>query len=338
MRRCLQLAKNGIGIASPNPSVGAVLVYNNTIIGEGYTDSYGGKHAEVNAINSVNNCRLLEQSTLYVSLEPCAHYGKTPPCADLIISKKIPKLIIGCADTNPLVAGKGIEKLKKAGCKLSLGVLEEECKLYHKRFFTVHNKKRPYIILKWAETKDAFIAPEKKSKQKPIWISNTYSQQLVHKWRSEEQAILVGSNTVEQDNPALNVRSWYGKNPVKIIIDRKLRINSSYKVLNNTEKTIVITELEQNNKAFIFYEKIDTSADTTKQLCDILMKHNIQSVIIEGGAQILQLFIDKNTWDEARVFTGDKMFYKGIKAPNIKAKQITEKQIHNNVLKIYTND
>ena len=199
----MQLAKNGIGTTRPNPSVGAVIAYNDKIIGEGFTSSYGGNHAEVNAINSVKNKALLKESTIYVTLEPCSHFGKTPPCADLIVKHQIKNVVIGCVDTNSLVAGKGIERLQNAGINVEVGVLEKECLEHHKRFFTVQNKKRSYIILKWAETKDGFIAPLEKDEQKPVWISNSYSQLLVHKWRSKEHAILVGTNTVIADNPEI---------------------------------------------------------------------------------------------------------------------------------------
>ena len=210
IKRCIEIAKNGLGLTAPNPMVGSVIVHNNKIIGEGYTSAYGGNHAEVNAINSVKHKELLKDATLYVSLEPCSHFGKTPPCSDLIVKHQIPNVVIGCMDDNVQVAGKGIAKLKAAGCNVTVGVLETKCKQHHKRFFTFHNKKRPYIILKWAETADGFIAPKTKNEKKPVWITNTYSRQVVHKWRAEEQAILVGTNTVLEDNPSLTVRDWTG--------------------------------------------------------------------------------------------------------------------------------
>ena len=224
IKRCLQIAKNGIGTSRPNPSVGAVIVCDQKIIGEGFTSNYGQNHAEVNAVNAVKNKDLLKEATIYVTLEPCSHFGKTPPCADLLIKHQFNKVVIGVVDANNLVAGKGIDRLKKAGIQVVVGVLEDECKAHHKRFFTVQEKKRPYIILKWAETKDGFTAPLTKNEQKPIWISNKISQQVVHKFRSEEQAILVGTNTVVADNPKLNIRSWSGNNPVRIVLDRNLRI------------------------------------------------------------------------------------------------------------------
>lgn len=342
IQRCLQLAKNGIGTTRPNPSVGAVIVHENKIIGEGFTSPHGGPHAEVNAINSVQNQELLKEATIYVTLEPCSHHGKTPPCADLIIEKGIPNIVIGSVDTNSLVAGKGIERLKKAGRNVIVGVCEEACKEHHKRFFTVQNKKRPYIILKWAETKDGFIAPLTKDEQKPVWISNAYSQQLVHKWRSEEHAILVGTNTVIADNPSLTVRSWSGNNPVRIVIDKNLRIPSEATVLNGEVKTIVLVDREiretRNEKQEVFYEEIDFSSRVAEQICDVLHKHQIQSVIIEGGAQTLQTFIEANLWDEAKVFIGDVNFGAGVKRPVFNAKLSSEEKIDNDILRIYRND
>ena len=339
IKRCLQLAKNGIGTTRPNPSVGAVVVYNDTIIGEGYTSPYGGPHAEVNAINSVQKPELLEASTIYVTMEPCSHYGKTPPCADLIVTKKIPNVVIGCVDTNSLVSGKGIERLQKAGCNVIVGVLEKECLQHHKRFFSVQEKKRPYIILKWAETVNGYIAPSTKKELKPVWISNVYSQQLAHKWRSEEHAILVGTNTALHDNPNLNVRSWTGNNPVRILLDRKLRVSNIFNILDNSIQTLVLTEKKEfENKEFIVYETINFKEQVAKQICEILMKHKIQSVLIEGGLQTLQTFIDENLWDEARVFVGQSHFDEGVKSPDLSAKQIVEEKIDNDILRIYTND
>ncbi|CAL2077934.1 Diaminohydroxyphosphoribosylaminopyrimidine deaminase / 5-amino-6-(5-phosphoribosylamino)uracil reductase [Tenacibaculum sp. 190524A02b] len=342
IQRCLQLAKNGIGTTRPNPSVGAVIVYDNKIIGEGYTSPYGGPHAEVNAINSVKNQDLLKKSTIYVTLEPCSHHGKTPPCADLIIEKKIPKVVIGCLDTNSLVAGKGIERLKKAGCNVVVGVLEEECFNQHKRFFAVQNKQRPYIILKWAESKDGFIAPETKDSRNPVWISNSYSQQLVHKFRAEEHAILVGTNTVLDDNPKLNVRSWYGNNPVRIILDRELKIPKNSNVFDASIKTIVLKQIDKENNLSlsekIIVESIDFAQELSNQICEVLQKYKIQSVIIEGGRQTIQTFIDANLWDEAYVFIGNSKLKKGVEKPNISALQIEEKKIDNDILRIYKND
>lgn len=339
MQRCLQIAKNGIGSTKPNPSVGAVILWNDLIVGEGYTSSYGGNHAEVNAINSVKDTSLLKEATIYVTLEPCAHVGKTPPCADLIVKHQIKNVVIGCVDTNSLVAGKGIERLKKAGINVIVGVLEKECLEHHKRFFTVQNKKRPYIILKWAETKNGFIAPLIKEEQKPVWISNSYSQQLVHKWRSEEHAILVGTNTVKHDNPSLTVRSWEGENPIRIVIDKELKLSKDLSVFNDDAATIIITEVDKySDSQNIQYEQINFSSRVVEQICEVLYKNEIQSVIIEGGRKTLQSFIDVNLWDEARIFIGDKEFENGVDAPIIFGKYISESNIKNDVLKIIAND
>ena len=337
----MQIAKNGIGFTRPNPSVGAVVVYNDKIIGEGFTSKYGKNHAEVNAINAVKDKTFLKEATIYVTLEPCSHYGKTPPCADLIVKHQLKNVVIGCVDSNNLVAGKGIERLKNAGINVIVGVLENECKRHHKRFFTNQEKKRPYIILKWAETKDGFVAPIAKNEQKPVWISNQYSQQLVHKWRAKEHAILVGTNTVIADNPKLNVRSWSGQNPIRIVLDKTLRASKELSVFNESVKTIVISgngfkpTVEIKN---VIFETINFSKNIGIQICEVLQKHKIQSVIIEGGTQTLQTFIDENLWDEARVFIGNVKFGKGVKSPVFNRVIKEEKNIKTDVLKIYTND
>ena len=327
IKRCLQIAKNGLGTTRPNPMVGAVIVHNNSIIGEGFTSAYGGPHAEINAVNSVKNKSLLKDSTMYVLLEPCSHYGKTPPCSDLIIHHNIPNVVIGCVDDNPEVAGKGIAKLKAHGCNVIVGVLEAECKAHLKRFFAYYNKKRPYIILKWAETEDGFIAPETKDEQKPVWITNTYSRQLVHKWRAEEQAILVGTNTVMEDNPSLTVRDYAGENPIRIVIDKTNKLDESYKIFDSSAKTIKLTKTELN-----------FDSPLASQICNYLHQHNINSVIIEGGAKTLQTFINENLWDEARIFIGKTEFKSGTKAPQINGRLISEKKLKEDRIKFYTND
>ena len=339
MQRCLTLAKKGFGNTSPNPMVGCVIVNDNLIIGEGYTSPYGGNHAEVNAIASVKDKKMLQKAVLYVSLEPCSHYGKTPPCADLIVKQKIKEVVIGAVDDNSLVSGKGIEHLKNNGCKVSVGILEEDCKELNKRFFTFHNNKRPYVILKWAETRDGFIdlARENRSEKNPNWISNKISQQLVHKWRSEEQSILVGTNTVINDNPRLNVRRWVGKNPVRLILDNSLRIPHDFHVFDGSIETIVFTSSKfmfEKEKENIVLEYIDYAKSIPRQICDKLYEKNIQSVIIEGGAQILQSFIYDELWDESRIFIGNKSFGKGLKAPRIEG-EITEiQEVGSDMLKL----
>lgn len=327
IKRCLQIAENGLGVTRPNPMVGSVIVYNNKIIGEGFTSEYGENHAEVNAIKSVKNKGLLKQATLYVTLEPCSHFGKTPPCSNLIIKHQIPKVVIGCIDDNEKVAGKGITKLKNAGIHVIVGVLEDDCKNHHKRFFTFYNKKRPYIILKWAESLDGFIAPKTKNEQKPVWITNIFSRQVVHKWRAEEQAILVGTNTMLQDNPSLTVRNWTGKNPTRVVIDKDSKLSNNYNVFDNNAETIVINKTDY-----------DFSKPLAKQICNTLFEKNITSIIIEGGSKTLQTFIDENLWDEARIFIGQNLFKDGIKAPMFTGKLISEEKILTDTLKIYKND
>jgi diaminohydroxyphosphoribosylaminopyrimidine deaminase/5-amino-6-(5-phosphoribosylamino)uracil reductase len=333
------LAKKGVGTTRPNPSVGSVVVCDDKIIGEGYTSPYGGKHAEVNAIESVMDKSLLKKSTIYVTLEPCAHFGKTPPCADLIVASKIPKVVIGCIDTNSQVAGKGVRRLQDAGCEVVVGVLEKKCIEQHKRFFTVQNKKRPFVILKWAETSDGFIAPVKKDENRPVWISNKHSQQLVHKWRGEEHAILVGRNTAIADNPKLDVRSWKGNNPVRVLIDRNLRVPQGLSILDGSVETIVFCEVTNDNLkvANVEYVTSDFSKNLPNQICHELFQKNIQSVIIEGGRQTLQSFIDAGLWDEAKVFVGDVVFKEGVEAPVFNEEPVDELAVGNTKLFSYKN-
>lgn len=326
MQRCIDLAKLGIGNTAPNPMVGSVIVYKDKIIGEGYHRKYGEPHAEVNAINSVKDKSLLKKSTIYVCLEPCSHFGKTPPCASLIADVGIPNVVIGSIDTASHVSGKGINILNNAGVNVIQGVLENECKELNKRFFTFHEKKRPYVILKWAQTEDGFIDILRDNSQpkKPTWITNEYAKALVHKWRAEEQAILVGTNTVNQDNPSLTTRNWLGKNPLRIVLDRQLKLKPHFNVFNDQSYTIVIADVSAKNKTLTnfsnktTFEFIDYSKDFTIQLFQVLNKHNILSLIIEGGETVLNSFIKLNFWDEARVFEGNKNFKNGIKAPDLK--------------------
>ncbi|MGY5356199.1 bifunctional diaminohydroxyphosphoribosylaminopyrimidine deaminase/5-amino-6-(5-phosphoribosylamino)uracil reductase RibD [Wenyingzhuangia sp. IMCC45467] len=340
MQRAVSLAKKGTRLAYPNPCVGAVIVCDGKIIGEGYTSAYGGPHAEVNAINSVADESLLSKSTLYVTLEPCAHYGKTPPCANLIEAKNIPKIYIGCVDTFAAVAGKGIEILLKAGREVHVGVLEEECLELHKRFFAYHNKKRPYIILKWAETQDGFIDKVRDvnhiNDAKPTWISNDLSKQKVHQIRAEEHAIMVGTNTALKDNPSLNTRSYGGVSPIRILIDRNLRVPNNYELYNGEVKTIIFTEKEVDSDK-VQYEKIDFSKNMLPQIMEVLYKEKIQSVLVEGGKQLLDTFIDENLWDEAFVFVGDKDFKTGISAPVLKINVEKNFTLGSNTVKHYKN-
>lgn len=304
IKRCIELAKNGLGTTYPNPLVGSVIVYNDQIIGEGWHQKAGCPHAEVNAIQSVKDKSLLSKATIYVSLEPCSHFGKTPPCSDLIIANKIPNVVIGTIDPFAKVAGTGIKKLIEAGANVTVGILEDECYELNKRFFTFHTKKRPYIILKWAESNDGFIAPITREEQKPVWITSELSRQLVHKWRSEEQAILVGTNTVLEDNPTLTTRNWSGNNPIRIVLDQNNKISKESHIFDNQAKTISISKNEMP-----FDENLASN------IASFLFEQNIQSVLIEGGTKTLQTFIDSNLWDEARVFKGAVSFNKGIKAP-----------------------
>ncbi len=340
MSRCIQLAKNGLGNTYPNPLVGSVIVHNNTIIGEGWHHKAGLSHAEVNAIAGVRNTKLLKDATIYVSLEPCSHFGKTPPCADLIISKGIKKVVIGSTDPNPKVAGSGIQKLKDAGCEVEVGVLKKECDELNRRFFTFHQKKRPYIILKWAQTSNGFIAPSeahRNSEKKPVWITNEHSRQWVHKMRAKEQAILVGTTTVLMDNPSLTTREWEGNSPVRVVIDRSLKIPGNAAVFDKEAKTVVITQKKARNTDNVFYETIDFSKDIAFQICDILYRYKIQSLIVEGGTKTIQTFTDANLWDEAFVFTGINKFKEGIKAPVILNSFISQEIIKGDVLKHYKN-
>lgn len=326
MQRCIDLAEMGIGNTAPNPMVGSVIVFNGKIIGEGYHRKCGESHAEVNAINSVKDKSLLKHSTLYVNLEPCAHHGKTPPCANLIAGLRIPKVIIGSVDTAVHVSGKGIQILKDAGCEVITGVLENESRELNKRFFTFHEKQRPYIILKWAQTNDGFIDIKRKedSVAEPTWITNEYAKTLVHKWRSEEQAILIGTNTAIADNPSLTTRNWKGHSPVRIVFDRNLRLPLELNIFNTKAQTIVIADktvekqIMRSVNANIDIVFVDYKTDFFNQLFHILINKNIQSIIIEGGAAVLNSFIANNLWDEARVFYGTKEFKNGIEAPQVK--------------------
>lgn len=337
INRCIELAKNGLGTTYPNPMVGSVIVYNNEIIGEGWHRKAGEAHAEVNAIHSVKDPSLLSKATIYVSLEPCSHYGKTPPCCDLILKHKIPNVVIGTVDPHSKVAGGGIKRLEENGVHVTVGVLEKECQELNKRFFTFHNKKRPYIVLKWAESLDGFIAPLTKEKKAPVWISNVFSRQLVHQWRSEEQAILVGTNTVLEDNPKLDVRDWSGTNPIRIVLDRTGKIAKEHFVRDEKTKTIIITELENLIATEnCIYENAIFDIKLTKTIVAILYKYGIQSVFIEGGKQTLQSFIDDNLWDEARVFMGNVHLEKGIEKPVLNGVYQT-KDIKNDQLKLYFN-
>ena len=341
MKRAIELAWMGVGSASPNPMVGAVLVCDGLIIGEGYHQKYGEAHAEVNAIHSVlankpNAAELFKKSTLYVTLEPCAHFGKTPPCADLIIQYQITQVVIGCRDPFTQVDGKGIKKLKNAGVEVIQDVLKPECENLNKRFFTWVRKQRPYIILKWAQTMNGFFAPTNDSQQ---WISSVNAKQLVHQWRSEEDAILVGKRTALIDNPRLNVREWKGRNPTRIVIDRNLELPKHLHLFDQSIETIVFNTITTKVDKKIKYIQLEDFDTLLPQLIAYqLYLMDIQSVIIEGGAQILKLFIQANLWDEARVFISPHRWEKGIEAPILRNRANETLQVGTDKLEVVYNN
>jgi diaminohydroxyphosphoribosylaminopyrimidine deaminase/5-amino-6-(5-phosphoribosylamino)uracil reductase len=317
MHRCIELARLGAGSVAPNPMVGAILVHNGRIIGEGYHQKFGEAHAEPNCIASVrsDDKHLIRDSAMYVSLEPCAHYGKTPPCADLIISNEIPNVIVGCADPFKQVNGKGIEKLKNKGINVVQGVLEKECRELNKRFFTFYENDRPYIILKWAESANGKIAGPGSER---LRITNKFTNRLVHKWRSEESAILVGTTTAFSDNPELTTRLWSGNNPVRLVVDMDLKLSSSLKIFNNTAKTIVFNKQRHEERGHILFYQVTEGVSLVQQITNALYQLKIQSVIVEGGAKLLQSFIDEKMWDEARVIRNEQLIIgNGLASPKL---------------------
>ncbi len=324
MQRCVDLSQTGMGAVAPNPMVGSVLVHEGRIIGEGFHRVYGQAHGEVNCINSVQEelQSLIPKATMYVSLEPCAHHGKTPPCADLIIARKIPKVVVGCVDTFSAVAGKGIQRMKDAGIEVITGVLEEACRAVNRRFFTFHEKKRPYIILKLAQSADGFIATPD---GQPVRISNPYTDRLVHQWRTREMAIMVGKHTALKDDPKLTARLWPGKQPLRIVIDRRLEIPGHYQLHSEEAPTIFVSE-----------DAFDFNQDIIPQLLTRLHADNIQSVIVEGGAHLLQQFID-SVWDEARVITGKHLLGGGLQAPVLHNALLQEElEVQGDLISMYT--
>ncbi len=329
MNYALKLALRGKGQTKTNPMVGCVIVYKDEIIGEGWHEKYGGLHAEPNAINAVKDKSLISQSDIYVTLEPCAHFGKTPPCADLMVKVKPKRLFICNLDPNPLVAGKGLEKIKANGTEVITGILTEKGRELNRSFFTFHEKKRPYVLLKWAQTADGFIARENYDSK---WISNTKSRTLVHKWRTEEDAIMVGTNTVFYDNPQLNARLFEGKNPLRLFIDRTLRISTDYHLFDKSQDTICYTSQKEEKTTNFEYKKIDFGQKIVPQILDDLYQRNIQSVLIEGGNALLNEFIELGFWDEARVFKSANKFEKGINAPSIEGTILKEEKIATDIL------
>jgi diaminohydroxyphosphoribosylaminopyrimidine deaminase / 5-amino-6-(5-phosphoribosylamino)uracil reductase len=316
MQRCLELASKGAGHVAPNPMVGCVIVHNGHIIGEGYHQNFGGPHAEVNAIRAVADEELLKEATLYVNLEPCSHHGKTPPCADLIAEKKIPYVVIGCLDENPVVRGHGIAKLVAQGVDVKTGVLEETCRHLNRRFFTYVTQKRPYVILKWAQSADGFIDHDRdENNGERAIVSSADSHLVSHRWRSEEAAILVGTNTVLTDNPQLTVRLIDGPNPVRVTFDRSERIPSDAKILDGTAPTLIFNAKAHYYTSRAEYFPLDFSIDPLPQALRVLYEKNLMSVLVEGGAAILSKFLADELWDEARVFISPDSFSNGVKAP-----------------------
>lgn len=330
IRRCIELASNGLCNAAPNPMVGAVIVHNGKIIGEGYHAKCGEGHAEVNAIRSVKDETLLKEATIYVSLEPCSHYGKTPPCADLIISKGIPKVVVGCIDPFSQVSGRGIRKLREAGIDVTVGVLEEECKNLIRRFVTFNTQKRPYITLKWAESADGYIDINRENGS-PVVLSTPVTSMYVHKQRAEHKAILVGWRTALLDNPSLTTRNWYGKNPLRLVIDRNLSLPSNLRLFDHSTPTIVFTAEERVNEENMEYITIDYSTDILPQILNVLYERKIQSLLVEGGTTLLQSFIDSGVWDEMFVEHSEIVLGEGVKSPVIPKGAVMKTEIRDGI-------
>lgn len=332
MQRCIELAQNGAGSVSPNPLVGCVIVYNNQIIGEGWHKQFGLAHAEVNAIEAVKDKSLLKESTLYVTLEPCSHFGKTPPCADLLVQYQFKNVVIGMFDPFKKVAGNGIEKLKAAGINVTVGVLAVECTFLNRRFIKFVTHQKPYVILKWAQTWNGYIAPDATKMSSAEFenqrhITGRIVQKLVHKWRTQEDAIMVATNTALFDNPALNAREWSGKNPVRVLLDKNLRLPNNLKLLDGNTPTFVFTELHKQNQQNLTYIQLDFTKNWLNEMLSHLYQLNIQSLIIEGGTQFLNTVIESKLWDEAVVFSSPKTIINGVKAPVIDGIKIQHEDI-----------
>lgn len=340
MRHALLLAKRGARAAMPNPCVGAVIVHNDTIVGEGYHEKFGEAHAEVNAIRSMRAPELLSSSTMYVTLEPCAHFGKTPPCADLLISSRIPRVVVGCRDPFPQVAGLGIEKLRAAGIEVIEDVLRDECVITNRRFILAHRNQRPYIILKWAQSADGFIAPLNRA---PLWLTSETSRHLVHRWRAQEMAILVGRTTARQDNPLLTVRHTDlcdpsclpARNPIRVVIDPSRALPHSLNVFNNESETVVFTTNYSAREGNIRWHALEGSHPFTPQICRELYNNKILSLLVEGGADTLRHFIDADLWDEARVFIAPRKLGEGIPAPRLSSPPVSSQDSGGDELRIW---
>lgn len=334
MLRALELAQMGLGQVSPNPLVGCVIACEGKIVGEGYHKAFGAPHAEVNAIASVADQSILNRCMMYVTLEPCTHFGKTPPCADLVIRHRLKKVWISMIDPNPMVSGKGIERIRKAGIAVETGLLETAGRQVNRRFFTTYESHRPYVILKWAETRDGFMARENYDSK---WISNAYSRQLVHKWRSEEDAILVGTNTARYDNPSLTVRDWSGRHPIRVVIDRDGTLDRNLNLFDGAVKSLYITERKISGSFPQKVECLDLPELTITHILSELHRRGIQSLMVEGGPKLLASFINQDLWDEARVFVGEPTFGTGLPAPQLKYAAKTETKILEDRLTIYSN-
>jgi len=339
MQRCLQLAALGLGKTAPNPLVGAVVVWKDQIIGEGYHHAAGQPHAEVEAIRSVDDKSKLSESCIYVNLEPCNHTGKTPPCTELILEHKIPKIIVGQTDPNPEVSGSGIRRLRENKLEVIEGVLQKEALDLNKRFNIFHTKKRPFILLKWAETKDGFIDVFREPGQaaNPAWITDEYCRMLVHKWRTEEPSILVGTRTAILDNPKLNIRAWSGKNPLRLVLDRSGKLPSDLNLFDQSQDTWVFSDQKKDSKKNLKYYQIPSETDDLEYLLNTLYKENIQSIMVEGGSELLSSFIQNGLWDEARVFVGPGSFGKGVAAPQFSHPRRSQSSVGNSTLSIYRN-
>jgi diaminohydroxyphosphoribosylaminopyrimidine deaminase/5-amino-6-(5-phosphoribosylamino)uracil reductase len=340
MERCLELALNAEGMTYPNPLVGSVLVMNGIIIGEGFHLKAGLPHAEVNAINSVSDKSLLSRSTLYVNLEPCSHFGKTPPCADLIIAGGIPRVVIGTMDTSKKVSGNGINKLKDAGCEVVTGVLERECRWINRRFFSFHERERPYVILKWAQSADGYIDILRDEGQKPgpSWISGKPERSLVHRWRASEGSILAGAATIRADNPVLNVRDWTGPDPLRLILSGSGILPSDAAVFRTGDRKIIFTHNERVTYPDSEKVILDKNRPPALQILEFLHSKGIQSLLIEGGTKVLDLFISGGLWDEARVFKGNVHFGRGVKAPVITGNFISSSLFTGSTLEVIINN
>lgn len=337
MMRALELARLGMGQVAPNPMVGCVIVHDGLIIGEGYHRKYGEAHAEVNAVRAVKNRDLLRESTMYVTLEPCSHFGKTPPCTDLIVEMQIPRVVVGSLDPNEKVSGKGMERLRAAGIELSTGMLEDECIRMNRRFMTFHKEHRPYIILKWAQTEDGYIDKERNKEEfgQPTWITNDLSRMAVHKMRTDEAAIMVGTKTALKDNPSLTVREWSGGHPLRIVLDRAGKLASGCALMDQSAETIVFSEIARESKPNLEFIPLKFGPGMLGEINDFLFRRGIQSLLIEGGKSLLESYMQENLWDEARVYIGNKRFGSGVKAPETSWILDREEPLDDSLMRIY---